>query len=149
MYILIVEDDYRQAELIEESFRKDPYFASAKFDHIRTESDFRSRFEEIARNPPDAVILDVMLRWMDPVPDMGPPPPEVEREGFWRAGLRNAKMLAQDPRTKGVHRILYTISEDVDFEEMDEQSKPHYLPKDAALDPLVDLVRSLVDSKEP
>lgn len=149
MYILIVEDDYRQAELIEDSFRKDPYFASARFHRISTESDFRARFEEIAGDPPDAVILDVMLRWADPVPNMKPPPPEVEKDGFWRAGLRNAKMLAKDPRTKGVHRILYTISEDVDLEEMDEETKPHYLAKDSALDPLVELVRSLVDGKEP
>lgn len=144
MYILIVEDDYSQAELIEDAFRKDPYFAQAEFDRISTESHFRMRFDEIARNPPDVIILDVMLRWADPAPDMEPPPAEVRSEGFWRAGIRNAKLLAQDPRTKDIPSVLYTISEDVDIKGMGWEPKPHYLAKDSALDPLVHLVRSLL-----
>lgn len=144
MYILVVEDDYLQADLIEEALRLEPSLTSARIERLSTESHFHANFERIAGTPPDLVIMDVMLRWADPTPDMQPPPPEIANQGFHRAGLRNERLLAQDPRTKSIPVILYTILEDLDLDGILEPQRLHYLSKDSRLDPLVQATRSLV-----
>jgi CheY-like chemotaxis protein len=147
--ILIVEDDYLQVDLIKTALQKEPDFSPAKatIDRISTERQFHTRFEEIKSNPPDVIIMDVMLRWDDPAPKMEPPPPEIKRRGFYRAGLRNEEMLALDEKTRDIPVILYTLLEDIDLKEMPERSKLRYLPKDSSLDPLVQLVRALIVHK--
>jgi CheY-like chemotaxis protein len=144
--ILIVEDDYLQVDLIETALRKEPDFSPTKatIDRISTEKQFHTRFEGIKNNPPDIIIMDVMLRWDDPAPNMEPPPLEIKREGFYRAGLRNEKKLASEEKTRDIPVILYTLLKDIDLEGMPERSKVKYLPKDSSLDPLVQLVRSLI-----
>src|SRR6267154_1778537 len=109
MKILIVEDDHLQAEWIHMSLAQ--AFPKAEFNCVRTEAEFRSRFGEIADNRPQVVVMDVMLRWEDPSPEITPRPDYVEAEGFYRAGLRCERMLAQDERTSHVPVILYTVLE--------------------------------------
>ncbi len=147
MYILIVEDDHLQAELLIETFRDESDLASALINRISTEREFRERFEEIAHNPPDVIIMDVMLRWADPTPDTIEPPPEIKMDGFHRAGLRNEKQLAGDPRTRDIPVVLYTILEAADLEGMAERPTVYYQPKDSEYGPLVQTIRSLVRRK--
>ena len=64
MYILIVDDDYLQVDLIAEALRKDPNCSLAQIRRISTESEFQTFFEKIAGNPPYVIIMDVMLRWV-------------------------------------------------------------------------------------
>ncbi|HEV7892635.1 MAG TPA: hypothetical protein VGP08_18625 [Pyrinomonadaceae bacterium] len=147
MYILIVEDDQSQAGLIEAALRNEPDFYSPKIVRISTESQFRARFEEITAKPPDAIVMDVMLRWADPIPDMLPPPEDVQKEGCFRAGLRNAKLLAHDERTSKIPVILYTMLEKIDLDGMTERRGIAYLPKDSTLDPLVQAIRAVISPK--
>lgn len=147
MYILIVEDDYLQAELIEEALRQEAALAPLEFERLSTESQFNERFEKLAANPPDLIIMDIMLRWTDPAPDMKAPPSDIEKDGYYRAGLRIEKLLAQDPRTRSVPIILYTILEDIDLEVELKEERLHYLPKDSKLGPLVEKIRSLIENK--
>src|SRR6266850_8480467 len=109
MRILIVEDDYLQAEWIYGSLEQ--ALPDAQFDRVSTESEFRSRFDEIANKGPDVVVMDVMLRWADPIPGLDLPPIDVQKEGFYRAGLRCERILARDDRTSQVPVILYTVLE--------------------------------------
>lgn len=144
--ILIVEDDYLQAELIENALRREPEFTqdAAEIERLSTEKQFHLQFEAMASNPPDVIVMDVMLRWDDPAPNMEPPPPEIKKEGFYRAGLRNERMLTQDPRTSNIPVVLYTLIADIDLEGIPGRPGVSYLPKDSRLDPLVQLIRSLI-----
>ena len=56
------EDEYAVSEAIEGRFQVKP-------EVIRTESGFFTALEDISANPPDIIVLDVMLRWTDPSPD--------------------------------------------------------------------------------
>ena len=147
MYILIVEDDHSQARLIQEALRKEADFGSpdTQIRRMSTESQFRNSLEEIAARKPDVIVMDVMLRWTDPTPDLKPPPDDVRKEGFFRAGLRNAKLLAQDERTKNIPVILYTMLDKIDLEGTPELLGITYLPKDSKLTPLVHTIRALIN----
>lgn len=146
MKMLIIEDDHRQAELIYHGLKR--YFPRANIDRISTESEFVSRFEDIANNPPDYVVLDVILRWTDPSPEMDSTPAQIKKEGFHRAGLRCAKMLMEDKRTSSSQVIIYSVLEfsniEPDLRELGDLSRRIIrLRKDYDVDNLVNTIRSL------
>lgn len=109
MYILIVEDDPAQFAYFKEILIDS--FPNLRLNRIITEKDFRDKMKEIANDRPDVILMDIMLRWTDPAPDMSPPPKEVEKEGFFRAGLRCVNLLAQNNSTKRIPIILYSVLE--------------------------------------
>ncbi len=143
MRLLIVEDDYRQAEWMHQKLKE--ALPDANLDPVTTEFEFQSRFDEIANSEPDVVVMDVMLRWTDPSPDLIPPPEEIEKEGFYRGGLRCEKMLAEDERTSGIPVVLYTVLERADLSKELPNLPQHvqYLSKQADLGPLVERIKEL------
>src|SRR5438876_10231917 len=104
MKILVVEDDHLQADWIHQNLRN--AFPQVVLLHVSTEYEFRTRFEELAEEKLDAVLMDIMLRWADPPPDFSPPLPEIQEQGFYRAGLRCERLLAEDERTRDISVIL-------------------------------------------
>jgi CheY-like chemotaxis protein len=104
MRVVIVEDDYQQAELVTSWLRK--AWPRIEVERIETELEFRKRLPALSARPPNVFIIDVMLRWADPSPDMEEPPSEILNEGFYRAGLRCVKLLRQDAGTSRVPVIL-------------------------------------------
>ncbi len=147
MRILIVEDDYLQARWIHDRLKEG--FPGAELVCINTESEFRSRFDEIAELPPDVVVMDVMLRWADPTPDLTLPPKEIQQEGFYRAGLRCERRLAGDERTSQIPVILYSVLEraDLSTELMNLPKHVQHLPKQSDLTPLIQKIKEL--TKQP
>lgn len=142
MNILLVEDDYIQAEWIHRTL--EDAFPGVNVSHIETEFKFRSSLAAITNNPPDIVILDVMLRWDDPGPQLQPAPPDVTSEGFYRAGLRCQKLLAQSNPTSTIPVILYTVLERADLA-ADLEGLPNnviHLRKDSDQGSLIRLMRS-------
>lgn len=113
MYILIVEDDHLYADWLQSVLEK--HFRGAEFRRIGTESEFRNGIGEIAAHPPDIVILDIMLRWTRPSPNMPPMPSEIDEEGFYRAGFRCERLLREHEATKNTPVILYTVLEKNDL----------------------------------
>ena len=105
--ILLVEDDPLDASMIKEELEAQ---LKATVSVIKTEGEFVSRFEEIAKAPPDLIVLDVMLRWAVPSPDLTEDsiPAEVREEGFYTAGLRCVDRLEKDNRTQNIPSIIYT-----------------------------------------
>ena len=151
MYILIVEDDHSQAELIEEALKQeaDLNSSSYKIRRLSTESQFRDHFEDIAERKPDVIVMDVMLRWTDPAPNAKAPPDDILKEGCYRAGVRNARLLAQNESTKRIPVILYTMLEKIDLGDTSELPGLTYLPKDSELAPLVQAVRAATSKNIP
>ncbi len=114
MRILIVEDDYLQADLLRQIL-VDRY-GSVETDRVKSESAFRNRMSEIRKQPPDLILLDVMLQWTDRDTYL-PAPDDVIKGEFYRAGLRCERLLRDDSITRKIPVILYTMLESRDLGE--------------------------------
>jgi len=143
MTIFLVEDDYLQADWICQKLREGIPDADVRL--IPTEADFRSHLDQIASQQPDVVVMDVMLRWADPRPELEFPPRDVQEEGFYRAGLRCQRMLAEDSRTSQVPVILYTVLERTDlFRELPNLPQyVQYLAKQSDVSSLIEKIKEL------
>ena len=81
--VLLVEDDHIQRDNARHAIER---VIEAEVETISTEWEFQRDFEAIAANPPDIVVLDIMLRWTNPAAEMPLPPAEVTSSS--EAGLR-------------------------------------------------------------
>lgn len=143
MYIVLVEDDHLQAEWIEARLRE--AFHGVEVERISTEQEFYARFEAIAVARPDVFIVDNMLRWTDPKQDMPAPPPEVQVNGFYRAGLRCKDKIIAHEQTRHTPIILYTVLDDLDLDQALQDKPPNviYLRKDSDPEPLIRIIREV------
>ena len=98
--ILIIEDDQIQAEDLKARIEK----MGSPADVISTEAEFRKKLRRGDLKKYALAIVDMMLRWTDPDPDMEPPEPDVIEEGSYTAGLRCCRSLA----SKGVPSVVFT-----------------------------------------
>ncbi|MGA2148673.1 MAG: hypothetical protein ABSH49_27330 [Bryobacteraceae bacterium] len=98
--ILIIEDDQIQAEDLKHSLER----LGSPVEVISTEAQFRKRLKEADVERYSLAVVDMMLRWTDPAPDMELPPSDVIEEGSYTAGLRCCRSLA----SRGVRCIIFT-----------------------------------------
>ena len=93
---------------------------------------------------PDLVIMDVMLRWASPRPGLPAPPDDVVAGGYYRAGLRCARLMLGDGRLRHVPVVLYTILERNDLERDGQTLPPNatYVGKNSEPDVLSRHIRS-------
>ncbi|HET9257199.1 MAG TPA: hypothetical protein VFO16_18645 [Pseudonocardiaceae bacterium] len=135
-YIVIVEDDHLQEAPLQDYLTG--AIAGAQIETICTELEFRTRLPALRAHVPDIVVMDVMLRWTSPAPGAVAPPDDVASGGYYRAGLRCARLLASDSQLCGVPVIFYTILERSDLEREGEALPKNstYLGKNAELDVL-------------
>lgn len=143
MHIVLVEDDWLQAEWIESRLRES--FHNVEIKRISTEQEFNAQLAAFVVAPPDVFIIDGMLRWANPELDQPPPPAEVQENGYFRAGLRcQAKVLAHE-RTRHTPIILYTVLDDLDLEQalQDMPANVVYLRKDSDPEPLIRIIREV------
>jgi len=143
MKVLVVEDDYLQADWIQRNLER--ALPGITIYYINTELEFRSRLDYIAGATPDVIVMDIMLRWANPDPNLQLPPEEVKEGGFYRAGLRCQKLLANDERTKDIPVIFYTVLEPYDLESELQQLSGNitYLRKESDLTSLIYRIRDL------
>jgi CheY-like chemotaxis protein len=106
MRILVVEDDHLQSDSTLHNLSRE--IPGVSLIHIPTEFEFRARFDEIVSSKPDVIVMDVMLRWDDPKPDLQIPP-DVAEGGFRRAGIRCKSLLAENEQTRDIPVIFYTV----------------------------------------
>src|SRR5262249_42699285 len=137
MKICLVEDDYLQADWICTEIKGN--FPRVNVDIINTEQKFRLQFPRFIKTPPLVFVIDVMLRWTDPAPGAESAPVEVMQNGFYRAGIRCARMLMGHPRTANTKIILYTVLEENDLEREIKglNALVMHIRKDADLTPLM------------
>ena len=112
-HVVLVEDDHLQegplADYLQDSV------PDLTIETVTTESEFRNKLPDFRKQPPDLVIMDMMLRWAVPRLSMPDPPPEVLDGGYYRAGLRCIDLLRQDELLKDIPIILYTFLERQDL----------------------------------
>lgn len=148
-YIIIVEDDHLQEGPLQEYLTST--VTDADIETVSTELDFRTRLPALRQRRPDVVIMDVMLRWTFPTPNACPPPADIAADGYYRAGLRCARLLADDPALSGVPVVLYTILERSDLERDGQSLPPNstYVGKHTDRDVLSRKVRDLLRRPVP
>jgi hypothetical protein len=138
MRVLILEDNYREAERIAESIRG--AFRSVETIVINTEQKFRSDIEDILQHPLDLVVIDALLAWTAAGPDISPPPDDVITGTFRRGGSRCASRLASDTRSKDVPVIVYSAA---DRSDLDLPPNVLYVQKDDDTRTLLRLIASV------
>ena len=84
--ILIVEDEYEDFVQAKQILERE--FPRVTVDRLVTELSFRRWLCDPAMPLPDLVILDNMLPWTKPSPDVEQEPEEVVKAGCLNAGLR-------------------------------------------------------------
>lgn len=143
MKILLLEDDHLQADWIVSQLKRE---FGAAVRALRTELEFRDALTGLAANPPDVAVLDVIVRWTDPAPDMVEPVEEA-REGPKRAGVRCARLLLEHCPKLPI--ILYTVLELTDLQEGDVLPGPDVtcLSKESSPKPLIDRIRTLTEAR--
>jgi hypothetical protein len=115
--LLIVEDDNVQADELAHQIKD---HLKRAVDHISTEVEFRKRVQQPDITSYSLAVVDMMLRWTDPAPDMEQPPDEVIREGFYTAGLRCCRQLS----AKGVRCVIYTALDPVKIRQRPGENFP-------------------------
>lgn len=137
MNILLVEDIELQEQWLRDelsrAFRCEPIW-------IQTESEFRSRLDEIEARPPDVAVIDVMLKWADPSPDSPPAPPEWDRH---KAGLHCQELLSSREKTRNMPVILYTVLDATDLRSEELPPNVSLLNKDSDPEPLIKRIREV------
>jgi CheY-like chemotaxis protein len=143
LFIVVVEDDHLQDGPLQEMLREQ--FPTARIEAVLTERDFRSRLDSFRRDPPDIVIMDVMVRWAYPRRGDPPPPPDVLTGGYRRGGIRCVDLMARDPALCDVPVIYYTILERSDLERDAEAltGKVSLVRKSSDRQPLTRKIREL------
>lgn len=147
MKFLIVEDDYLQADTLEDVLLE--RYPGAEVDRIRTEHQFMGRIDELRKKPPDIALLDIMVRWTDPTDNMPDPPSEVEEGGYFGAGIRCMKKLRSVEETADMPIILYTVLQDSDMEELniEETGRTRHVTKDSDTDELFEAIDELLENR--
>jgi CheY-like chemotaxis protein len=150
MNVIVVEDDYMQFDWINMNL-KEAFGAEPR--RFKTEREFHDAIGEIKENPPDVIVMDVMLPWdalwkEDQEDEVKPD--EVRQEGEYRAGFRCQALLAQDEKTKMIPLILYTVQnrEDLSGELKDLPPSAMFLSKGEDISPLIDKIAQLTGLKK-
>src|SRR5258707_15682216 len=99
MKLIVVEDDFHQLDFIasELAFQ----FPGVEIQKFETEESFRDAIDDIRKEPPQAVIMDIMVRWTDK------PQTELQRQerpagDHRKAGIRCQELLASFSETAEV-----------------------------------------------
>ena len=141
-HFVVIEDDHRQEGPLAENLAG--MFPGATVETLVTEEQFRAHLPRMREAVPDLVVMDVMLRWASPRPGLPAPPDEVLAGGYYRAGLRCARLMLGDSRLRRVPVVLYTILERNDLERDGQSLPPNatYVGKNSEPDVLNRHIRS-------
>lgn len=110
--VVLVEDDPLQAELFGDVLTRG--LLGVRVERIPTESAFRESLGQLATEPPNLFVMDMLIRWADPAPQMPIPPEDVKREGFFSAGARCLELIRKLPTLSNVPVIIFSILDEDD-----------------------------------
>jgi len=128
--VLIIEDDSIQARRLEELVLR--YYPGIAVDRISTELVFLQRFPAMRNSEYRVSLVDMMLRWTDPAPQMEPPPREIVEEGFFVGGLRCRRKLLE----KQIPSIIFTVHNSESFPQLQEEGV-EFLQKGPSYEPVL------------
>ena len=141
MKILVLEDDQFQANDIKQ-------YLSRTFNCdvicIATELSFRTKLQSGELDHCNVAVVDMMLRWTDPSPDMELPPKKVLESGRYSGGVRCCEAL----KLKKIPCVIYTA---LDVHTVSNLADPKYpiVNKSEGYDVLTDEIRQLLTPPQP
>ncbi len=137
MRVLLVEDDYLVAREIEDGLKA--RYPGVEIVDVGTGARFDESFGRFESEPPDLVILDVML--VEPVSE-----DQIERHRGLRGGLRCLQRLRTNQNLASVPVILHTALDWIDLEPKLQDKPAHvlYAKKARTLDQLFVQIRALL-----
>lgn len=112
--IILVEDD--RMTLKELGTEVEAAFPQFELYTYSNERSFRGALPELHHANPQLFLIDVMLRWDDPRPDPVSPPSDAAQEGFFRAGIRLARLIHHTPELATTPVILFSALDKLDVE---------------------------------
>jgi len=133
--VLIIEDDSIQAARLESLIQSK--FSAVSVDRIATELEFRKRLPGIADGSYKVALVDMMLRWTDPSPEMEPPDEDVIKEGFFIGGLRCRKALLQ----KNVPSIIFTVLNQENLPQEYQDQGIDFIQKGPSCEPILEKLK--------
>jgi len=148
MRILVVEDDPLQSDSLLKVLKRS--FANVRFDPIlKSEAAFCFAIDQIFSDPPDIILIDVMLRWTEKRGSDAPVPPAlVDEEGYYRAGIRCQRLAAEFEKKTGktIPIVLLTILDAGTLRKDTSALPPHvaHVKKEADPIELIAKIRELV-----
>jgi CheY-like chemotaxis protein len=89
--VLVIEDDEIQAKELKGRLRA----TGLDLRYISTELEFWDMIKHEPVLPFSLAVVDMMLRWTNPAPDMEFPPENIMEEGFYAGGLRCCRELVK------------------------------------------------------
>jgi hypothetical protein len=107
-------------------------YPDAVVDKISTELEFHRRFPGMSDSEYKVALVDMMLRWTDPSPQMKAPPSDVVEQGFFVAGLRCRRKLLE----RSIPSIIFTIHDRESFPRLQEEGV-EFLQKGPSYDPVL------------
>lgn len=118
---------------------------------IDTEHGFREALPGLIEQPPDMFIMELLMRWADPIPGAPPVPEDVREGGHFRAGQRIVRLLVESP----ISHVPVIVSSVLDGEDvmnggMESLAQhPHciYIKKVMGMEQLVGYVGTLAPKK--
>lgn len=142
--ILVVEDDVLQAESIMHALKHS--FGDVHVNLVCTVSEFRDQFLVLRDEPPDLVVVDLMLA-LASLDDLSLESlaSNADDDRLHEGGLACLKMLLDDAKTQHIPVIIYTV-----LDRQDVPETPHlprhvlFLRKGADDRPLIRAIRSLL-----
>ena len=141
MKILMIEDNFAIGEPIRDEIRNT--FGVAHW--LETESDFHVEWPNIAANPPRAAVIDIMLKWDILRREKRLRP--AAASDMYRAGIRCADTVLDDPRTKHIPIILFSVIDRTDLaddiDRLKKKGNVTYLQKSSEPSQLISLLRQV------
>lgn len=138
--IVIAEDDHLQRQSLRTELSI--AFPSANFVEISTEREFRQELSRLVGLDRAVFVIDVMMRWCDPSPDMGAIPEDVIHGGSFCAGVRcfaALKNLRSDARA-----VVYSVLDESDVPLNEILGGPEsYVRKDSDFSALLQRIRMM------
>ncbi|MGE0083060.1 MAG: response regulator transcription factor [Desulfococcaceae bacterium] len=122
--ILVVDDEPDFAAIVQKNLKKEGFDVEVAYDGVQA-------LEKVKANPPDAIVLDVMMPEKDGY--------EVCRELKSSDAYRNIPIVMLTAVADHVSSTRYSHSDGMSMEADD------YLPKPASADQITDSIRSLLE----
>jgi len=122
--ILVVDDEPDFAAIVQKNLKKEGFDVEVAYDGVQA-------LEKVKANPPDAIVLDVMMPEKDGY--------EVCRELKSSDKYRNIPIVMLTAVADHVGSTRYSHSDGMSMEADD------YLPKPASADQITDSIRSLLE----
>jgi CheY-like chemotaxis protein len=143
MRVVLVEDDYLEAGQIRDVLNEQ--YARVDLVEYATELDFVAALPTLGENPPDLVIMDVMLPRQRASTNVVAPPEERRGEPL-RSGIRLLAKLQQSAKLRGVPVIIHSALpwQDLETDLFNRPDHVIFVQKSATSSQLMVVVRAVL-----